>query len=63
MDTPPNSRQEAVKQCTSLGAAIVLVSFLLMYFSPTWPAALSVLGLCAMGVGMTFLLCRTTSQR
>jgi hypothetical protein len=51
-------RPETIKQCTSLGAAIVLVSFLLMYFSPTWPSALSVLALCAMGGTMTFFLCR-----
>lgn len=52
------SAGDAVKQCISLASAIVLASGLLMYFSPTWPTAISVVALCGLGGLMTLILCR-----
>ena len=53
-----NRQDDIAKQCVNLGGAITLVSFLLLYLQPSWPAAAGIVGLCAMGSIICFVITR-----
>lgn len=60
MDKKPEKqidpRTELIRQCISLAAAIALVSFILLFFKPTWPTAAGTFALSFMGVAVTYFL-------